>query len=336
MLSVSRHLPAEDGIANYADQLADSLQPERTVKRLGIPFGGGDEVTSLWGWLRPLKLLRRARGYDDVLIQYLAHYYVRGGWPSRVAGYLALGVVARALPATWVVHERDDERAEEIGRRGRAMFAVEERARRWFWAGARRLVFHSDWERSRFDERFPARGARDERVVDHGSFFTSAVDATRVQARERLGLAPERSILACIGTLSPHKGVDRVIAAVAESGISGLELHVVGRPIRPMPDVLAHVEELRRVAAETPSVHLHERYVSDEDFDLWIRAADAVVVGYRSAASSGVVPRVHLLGTTLITSGTGGIGEQVRPGDLRFEDQAGLVEAVRRVAAAAS
>jgi glycosyltransferase involved in cell wall biosynthesis len=331
-LSVSRHLPAEDGIANYADQLAAALRPERTVTRLGIPFGGGDEVTELWGWLRPLKLLRRARGFDDVLIQYLPYYYVRGGWASRVAGYLALGIVARALPATWVVHERDDERPEEIGRRGRAMFAVEEGARRWLWARAKRLVFHSSWERERFDERFPASGARDERVVDHGSFFTSPVDATRSEARERLGLEPDATILACLGTLSPHKGVDRVIAAARDSGVPGLELHVVGRAIRPMPEVFAHVEELRRLAAETPGVHLHEDYVSDEEFDLWIRAADAVVVGYRSAASSGVVPRVHLLGTTLITSAAGGIAEQARPSDIRFEDQDGLVRAIRLVA----
>jgi glycosyltransferase involved in cell wall biosynthesis len=290
-------------------------------------------VTALWGWLRPLKLLRRARGYDDVLVQYLPQYYVRGSWPSRVAGYLALGLVARALPATWVVHEVDDERPGEIGRRGRAMFRVEEGARRWLWAGAKRLVFHSDWEHVRFRERFPAHGGRDERVVAHGTFFTSPIKASRAEARERLGLPPDRVVLLCIGTLSPHKGVDRAMAAVRDARVAGVELHVVGRPIRPMPEVLAHVEQLRRLSAEIPVVHLHEGYVSDDEFDLWIRAADAVVTAYRSAASSGVVARTHLLGTTLITSAAGGIGEQLRGDDLRFEDETGLVEAIRTVAA---
>jgi hypothetical protein len=99
-----------------------------------------------------------------------------------------------------------------------------------------------------------------------------------------------------------------------------------------MPDVLEHVELLRRAADETPAVHLHEAYVADHEFDLWIRAADAVVTAYRTAASSGVVERAHLLGTTLITSGAGGIAEQAAPGDLRFEDEETLVAAIRVVA----
>lgn len=332
VLSVSRHLPAEDGIANYADQLVDALRPEHEVSRLGIPHGGGDQTTVLWGWLRPLRLLRRARGYDSVLVQWHPHYYVRGGWASRVSGYLALGVVARVLPATWVVHEVDDELPELVGRRGRLMFAVEEAARRWQWSRARRLVFHSVWERDRFDVRFPARRGRDERIVPHGEFFTTPVEVTKADARVRLGLDAGRPVFACVGTLSPHKGVDRVIEALGSAAVPGAELHIVGNPIRPMPEVTEHVEMLRRLAEQTPGVHLHEGYVDDEEFDLWIRAADAVVTAYVSAASSGVVARAHLLGTTLITSGAGGMAEQSQPGDLVFGDEVELVEALRTVA----
>lgn len=288
-------------------------------------------MVALWGGLRPLRLLPRARGYDDLLVQYHPHYYVRGGWVSRTAGFLALGFVARALPATWVIHEVDDERAQEIGRRGKAQFWIEESLRRWLWSGAKRVVFHSTWERERFRERFPSRSP-DDRIVAHGAFFQSALEASREEARARLGLLADGVVLLCIGTLSPHKGVDRVIEAVRRVALPGVELQVVGRPIRPMPDVLEHVEALRRLAAETPAVHLHERYVTDEEFDLWIGAADAVVIAYRSAASSGVVERAHLLGTTLITSGEGGIAEQMHDDDLRFDDDDGLVAAIRRVA----
>ena len=335
MLSVSRHLPAEDGIGNYAEQLVRGLRAERrAVKRLGIPYGGGDEVVALWGWLRPLKLVPRARGFDDVLVQYHPHYYVRGSLLSRLTSVFALGVVARLRPATWVIHEIDDGRPDEIGRRGKAMFQVEETFRRWAWSGAKRLVFHSSWERDRFKARFPA-SRREERVVAHGAFFESSVTSSRSEARARLGLPARSVLLVCIGTLAPHKGVDRVIKAVRRADVPGLELHVVGRPIRPMPDVFEHVRELRRLAAGTPAVHLHECYVSDEEFDLWIRAADAVVVAYRSAASSGVVERAHLLRTPLLTSGVGGIAEQLLDGDVRFEDDESLVAGIRRIATGA-
>lgn len=334
VLHVSRHVPAQDGIARYAEQLEDALAGERTFVRLGVPGGGGD-VVKLWGWLRPLRLVPRGWGFDDVLVEYHPSYFGIGSWVSRLVSYAALGVAARALPATWIVHEADEQLPDEIGRRGRAQFAVEERVRRVFWAGARRLVFHTAWERDRFASRFPAR-RRDERVVTHGSFFTSpAADVSQGDARRRLGLGPDAVLLLCIGYLSPHKGVDQVIEAVAEADVEGLELRVVGTPIAPYPHVLRHVEQLRSLAADNPAVHLHETYVDDEEFDLWIKAADAVVTAYRSAASSSVVARAHLLGTRLITSTAGGLAEQKAEGDLIFESRAELVEILRACSAAA-
>jgi glycosyltransferase involved in cell wall biosynthesis len=93
--------------------------------------------------------------------------------------------------------------------------------------------------------------------------------------------------------------------------------------------VARYVEGLRELAAATPNVELHERYVSDEEFDLWIRAADAVVVPYRAASSSGVVARAHLLGTRLIASAVGGIAGQLADGDIPFADDDELVEVIR-------
>lgn len=329
VLHVSRHVPAEDGIANYADQLEAAVSDGRTFTRLGVPFGGGDRVLELWGGFKPLRLLRAARSYDDLLIQYIPWYFIRGGLSSRIASYTALAIVAMRSRATWVVHEEDERLPEEIGRRGRMRFAFEEAVRRLFWGSAARLVFHSEWERGRFAERYPARRARDEKVVTHGASFASPVSASEGEARARLGLPPEAPILLCIGTLSPHKGVDRVVEAVGALGESGLELHIVGRPIRRSPEVDRYAAELRALAARTPGVELHELYVSDDEFDLWIRAVDAVVVAYRTAASSGVVERAHLLGTRLITSGVGGIAEQERPGDTHFDSDEELREAIK-------
>ena len=331
VLHVSRHVPARDGIARYADQLEAALTAGRRFSRLGVP-GGGGRVVSMWGRLRPLRLLRYARGHDDVLVHYHPSYFLMGGWTSRLASYSALALVARVTPATWVIHEPDDELPDPIGRRGKIEYRVEEWLRRRFWSGARRLVFHTRWELDYFRERFPGR-ARDERVVTHGAFFTSTASAvSRSEARRRLGLPVDRTLLLSIGFLSPHKGVDRVIQAFEEADVDGVDLRVVGHPICDYPHVLAHVDDLRAQAAATPNVELREEYVSDEDFDIWIRAADAVIAGYASAASSSVVARTHLLGTPLIASTVGGLVEQARNGDLHFASQAELTAIVRDVA----
>jgi glycosyltransferase involved in cell wall biosynthesis len=152
-------------------------------------------------------------------------------------------------------------------------------------------------------------------------------------ARERLDLRLDPHILLCIGFLSPHKGADEVARAVAEAANERVELHIVGEPICDYPHVLAYVAELRDLVEDIPGVTMHEGYVSDEDFDLWIRAADAVVLGYRMAASSGVAVRAHLLGTPLITTAVGGLAEQLTDGDRRYASQDALVTMVREMGA---
>ena len=314
VLMVSRFPPAPDGIARYADQLARALEPGREVVRFG------DEV---WGHVRPLRILPAARRADEVLVHWHPDYYFRFGWASRLASYLALALVFRARRTTVLVHELDPPRPREIGRRGRAQYALEEALRRLMWRGVDRVAFHSDWERRAF--RFPI---RESRMVDHGAAFVPAADLPAGEARARLGLPGGPVILACLGVISPHKGWDRAIAAFAAAGREDAQLHLVGTPIRPLPDVSAHVEALRAAAARTPGVHFAERYLSDEEFDLWIRAADALLLPYRSAASSGVMARAALLGTPVITTGAGGLAGQAAPGDVVVADDAELAAQV--------
>ena len=311
----------DDGIGRYADQLAAAHGDGRSFLRVGIPEGPGDYHRDLHRGPRALWLLRDARRTDDVLVHWHPHYYVRGGAASRAASYLSWGVLSLLRRVTVVAHEPDPTDGP----------AYEEGARRWMWRRVPRVAFHSDWERERHVARY-GRGRRQElAVVDHGSFFATAVDADRDAARASLGLDPQRTILLMIGFLSPRdpdKGYDRAIAAVRAVADPRLELHIVGSPIREGPDVDALLAQLRE-AARDPGVVLHEQFVDDDTFDLWVRAADAVLTPYRTASSSGVVARAHLLGTPVITSDAGGLASQAGPGDVVVASDAALVEAVR-------
>jgi glycosyltransferase involved in cell wall biosynthesis len=329
VLVVGRFPPVEDGVARYADQLIDALGGDRAFVRLG---DGGDIWGKLAGGLRPLRIARFSWNRDDVLVMYLPSYFLRGGLLSRMASYWALLVVSRVRRTTFVIHERDDERDDERltqpGRRTGLAFRLEEAIRRRLWARRVNLVFHTEWERDRFAERFPSRG-RTERIVTHGAHFTTGVTAGKSEARARLGLPSEDALLLCIGFISPHKDYERVIRAM-ESAPDRV-LHIVGARINEYPAVVAYLDRLRGLVARTPNVHLHEGFVEDEEFDLWIRAADAVVIPYRVASSSGIVARAHLLGARVLSSGAGGIAGQLGPADTVFASDAELVEAIRAV-----
>ena len=75
-----------------------------------------------------------------------------------------------------------------------------------------------------------------------------------------------------------------------------------------------------RVAAATAAcgpdaVRLREGYQSDEDVEAQFRAADVVVLPYRSATQSGVTHVAYALGVPVITTDVGGLAETVRPGE---------------------
>ena len=311
-----------DGIGRYADQLIAADAGGRTFLRVGIPEGPGDHHRTFHRLPWALWLLRDAGRRDDVVLQYHPHAFIRGGTANRVASYLSWGVVGLVRRVVFVAHEPDPAGPEET-------------VRRWAWRRAAVVAFHSEWERDRWVRRYGRSRRQEHVVVGQGDLLTPEVTESREQARRRLGLPADRTILLMIGFLSkvdPDKGYDRAIAAVREA--PGAQLHIVGTPIRPGPETDELVAELRDAAGD--QVVLHEQYVDDEAFDRWMRAADAVLTPYRTSSSSGVVARAQLLGTPVITSDVGGLAEQAGPHDSVVRDDGELVEAVRVLAYRAS
>jgi glycosyltransferase involved in cell wall biosynthesis len=256
------------------------------------------------------------------VVHYHPHYYVRGGALARIGAHVSWALLSRCRRVVFVAHEPDPAAGSRL----------EEAVRRWAWRRAPRVIFHSAWERERHRARFGQGRDQDLAVTGHGEFFATAVAAGREEARAALGLGAEPTILLMIGFLSaadPDKGYDRAIEAVRAVDDPRLQLHIVGSPIREGAGVDALLDALR-AAADGDRIVLHEQFVDDDAFDLWVRAADAVLTPYRTASSSGVIARARLLGTRVITSDAGGLAEQAGAGDIVVADDEGLREAVRR------
>jgi glycosyltransferase involved in cell wall biosynthesis len=310
-----------DGIGRYAEQMISALGDGRAFVRIGVIDGPGDYHRAFDRGPRALWLLRDARRADDIVVHFHPHYY--GGGTATQVSWGVLGLLRRV---TFVMHELDDPRRGVAGA-----------AHRWAWRRLPRLVFTSDWQRTEHVARF-GRGRRQELLVmSLRDFYSTSVEHPREEARRRLGLPADRVILLMIGFISasmPDKGYDRTIEAFREAAPEGAELHVVGSPIREEAEVDALLERLRQAAAEVPGIVLHEGFVDDEAFDLWLRAADWVLTPYRTSSSSGVIARAHLLGARVITSDVGGLPAQAGPGDIIVRDDAELLAAVRAAAGA--
>jgi glycosyltransferase involved in cell wall biosynthesis len=169
------------------------------------------------------------------------------------------------------------------------------------------------------------------RLVDHRDGVGVSRTLTRDDARRRLGLNPREFLFLCAGFLHPWKGFERAIRAFETAGSPG-RLAIVGSVRDPTPENLAYADTLRELTTSVAGVSLVEEFVDDEAFDLWIVAADRLVLPYRRAWSSGALARARVLGTPTIASAIGGLIEQAGEEDELFDSDPELVTLFRRLA----
>jgi glycosyltransferase involved in cell wall biosynthesis len=330
---VSKFSPAPDGIAKYADQLALSREGEGRVLRLGLPGSTADQVLRLDGGLRPLRLLAATGRRDRLLVMWNPWYYVSGRTLERITAYLALGVVLRARRVSVTIHEPIDVVARGSDPLRRLARRLERAAQRWCWTSSAELVFHSRWEKEQMEERL-GRTIAPHRVsiVNPGEFYRAFTTANREQARKSLGIDWKGPVFVCLGFIARHKGFDSAVRAFSALGPGRGRLYLVGSTPYESPHITEYLHELRALLATVPDACLIERFVDDVEFDLWIRAADAVVVSYSSSvSSSGVAARARVLGTTVVATAMAGIPEQLGPADLLVASDEELASALARL-----
>ena len=297
ILMVSPYPPIRDGIAAYAVQTVAALRREgHEVEVLSPGPSAAHHHLDLRGPRGPLVLARRVRGYDKVIIQFHPDFfYPHPSTPARHAAVsLALLAAVRAARRTEVVvHEIDYSLGRRRGPDGLA-------ARR-LWRRVQRIQLHTEMERRNMIEAF---GVRPERttVAAHGAHFVRRTRMSRDDARRSLGIPADDLVFLAIGFIQPHKQFDLAVRAFDGLGAHGCSLHVVGSVRVDEPQHLAYLAELQALIAATPGAHLHNQYVSDEQFDRWLVASDVVVLPYRNIWSSGVLERALLYDRQVIAT----------------------------------
>ena len=330
ILMVAPYPPHRDGIAAYAVQEARRLLLDgHHVEVLSPGPSAAHHHLDLKGARGGLALAKRVRRYDRLIIQF--HPDLFYDVPSSAGGHAAtsaaLGLAFRLARTTEVrVHEVDYTLGRATAPVGPAAVAM--------WRGVDRLVLHTEAERRAFLDAFRVDPERVD-VADHGESFVRRTNLDRAAARRRLGIPDDTFTFLSIGFIQPHKGFDRAIGAFAALSATGLgppraRLDVVGSVRVEEPDYVSHVDRLQELAAATPGVTVHPGYVSDELFDVWLVAADLVVLPYRRIWSSGVLERAALYDRPVVATRVGGLADQAPPGTVLVDDDGeSLVAALR-------
>jgi glycosyltransferase involved in cell wall biosynthesis len=144
----------------------------------------------------------------------------------------------------------------------------------------------------------------------YAQFDQGRVD--RASARARLGLPADGEVALFFGYIRHYKGLDTLLEAWPRvRARRDVRLVVAGEAYED-PSVY---HRLAAQAGGEPGVRMLERYLPDDEVEAVFKAADVVVLPYRSATQSGVTHVAYALGVPVITTDVGGLAETVKPGE---------------------
>jgi glycosyltransferase involved in cell wall biosynthesis len=322
ILVVSSYPPRHCGIGAYArDQVSRMRADGHDVTVLSPPDGDGDLKVPFFGGRPFVRAARIAGRFDRIIVNFQPALYFRPRVPlSKVLTSAGLLWLVLRRPGTEVlVHEADVP----------ALWRPDYALLRLAFTRAH-LLFHTEAERAQLERAYGIEARAT--LIEHLVAAVAAVPPDGARARAELGLSDApRPILVCAGFVQPSKGFDRAVRAFARSDSEG-SMFVVGSVREPTPENEAHAATLRSLCEATEGATFDERFLTDEDFDRWVMAADRLVLPYRVSWSSGVLARAHALGTPSIVMDVGGLAQQAGPQDTMVRSDDDLEAALRLVA----
>jgi len=154
---------------------------------------------------------------------------------------------------------------------------------------------------------------------------------TRETARAKLGLDPHGEVAVFFGYIRRYKGLDVLLQAWPRVRAQRPVTLVVGGEFY---EDAAPYRALAAAAGGEPVVKLLDRYLPDDEVEALFKAADVLVLPYRSATQSGVSHVAYAMGVPVILTDVGGLGETVEAESTGLvvppEDPAALAQAVVR------
>jgi glycosyltransferase involved in cell wall biosynthesis len=258
----------EGGISRYGRILAAAMRSRDDVEVIERSARATD------GGLRGLRALGNAvaalAGADATLVQYSRYrLWADGPWRLVQLALVHLMLRGRAIVVLHDVPSRPGEggRAEEWALKLNLLLA-------------RAAVVHGGEERGRLMTR-----RHRCRVVTMPHFIESRDLPDRVDARRRMGVAPDETVLGMLGWIHPRKNHAAAVATLPALGRRA-RLWLIGAPASGAEAYAAELVAIARRHDVEDRVEI-TGYVSDEDLNVRLAALDVALCPYLDASASG-------------------------------------------------
>jgi glycosyltransferase involved in cell wall biosynthesis len=304
-------IAAFSGVATYSERLTTALAGEGLRVRVLAPEVDGEPTVARVGGVTverryrrgptALPVAARAAGQSEAPIVHIQHETFLFGGPSSIPGVVPALAALRARRQGPVVtlHQVVDPTVVDRDFTRLHRVQVPPWAARLGLSGVQRTI-RTLSAATVVHERAFARIVPGAVVVPHGIDGRDVTPTSgSPDAKEKLGLRPNRLTALCFGFLSPYKGLECALEAAALAGDS-VELVVAGGTHPRMSGDGAYGDDLRRRYGD---VARFTGYVAEPDVATYFEAADVLLLPYPAPfGTSGPFAQALGYGTPVLCS----------------------------------
>ena len=161
-------------------------------------------------------------------------------------------------------------------------------------------------------------------------------DLTPAQARRRLGIADGEKAILFLGRMRPYKGLEYLLTAFKELASSDptCRLIIASEPKKGSEEYLGRIRRTIDHDFAPRQIIVNLCFIPDEEMEVYLKAADVLVLPYKEIFQSGVLFLAYSFGLPVVATDVGSFREEILEGRTGFlckpADPADLARTIER------
>jgi D-inositol-3-phosphate glycosyltransferase len=183
-----------------------------------------------------------------------------------------------------------------------------------------RIFVHTEKMKSELLEDF---GIRQQSITVIPYGINNAVpetDLTSAQAKRRLGVADGEKAILFLGKIRPYKGLEYLLTAFQLLGSRGsnYRLIIAGEPRKGNENYLDEICGMIDRDFSSGQIIVKMQFIPDTEMELFLKAADVLVLPYKDITQSGVLFLGYSFGLPVVATDVGSLREEIIEGRTGF------------------
>ena len=145
-------------------------------------------------------------------------------------------------------------------------------------------------------------------------------DLTPALAKQKLGIGNSEKAILFLGRMRPYKGLEYLLSAfrLLKSRHADYRLIIAGDEKKGSEDYMDKIRQTIRDEFDPEEIILKIQFIPDEEMELYLKAADVLVLPYKEIFQSGVLFLGYSFGLPVVATDVGSFREEIVEGETGF------------------